>query len=66
MNTCVGNRCSLAVASGLVVSMMVSIVLSLFPRDVLDEILDLIGSVSEGCPTYLLIELVSEGCPIYS
>ena len=27
-------------------------VLSLFPRDVLDEILDLIESVSEGFPTY--------------
>ena len=27
-------------------------VLSFFPRDVLDEILDLIGSVSEGFPTY--------------
>ena len=26
--------------------------LSSFPRDVLDEILDLIESVSEGCPTY--------------
>ena len=27
-------------------------VLSFFPRDVLDEILDLIESVSEGFPTY--------------
>ena len=27
-------------------------VLSIFPRDVLDEIWDLIGSVSEGFPTY--------------
>ena len=27
-------------------------VLSLFPRDALDEILDLIESVSEGFPTY--------------
>ena len=26
--------------------------LSIFPRDVLDEILDLIESVSEGFPTY--------------
>ena len=26
--------------------------LSFFPRDVLDEIWDLIESVSEGCPTY--------------
>ena len=33
-------------------SMMVSFVLSFFPRDVLDEILDLIESVSEGFPTY--------------
>ena len=33
--------------------------LSLFPRDVFDEILDLIGSVSEGFPTYscLLIRI---------
>ena len=31
---------------------MVSFVLSLFPRDVLDEIMDLIESVSEGFPTY--------------
>ena len=29
--------------------------LSLFPRDVLDEILDLIESVSEGFPTYSYI-----------
>ena len=29
--------------------------LSFFPRDVLDEIWDLIGSVSEGFPTYLSI-----------
>ena len=33
-------------------SMMVSFVLSFFPRDVLDEILNLIGSVSEGFPSY--------------
>ena len=32
--------------------MMVSFVLSFFPRDVLDEILNLIGSVSEGFPSY--------------
>ena len=32
--------------------MMVSFVLSFFPRDVLDEILNLIGSVSEGYPSY--------------
>ena len=36
----------------LVMSMMVSFVLSFFPRDVLDEILNLIGSVSEGFPSY--------------
>ena len=33
-------------------SMMVSFVLSFFPRDVLDEILNLVGSVSEGFPSY--------------
>ena len=32
--------------------MMVSFVLSFFPRDVLDEILNLIESVSEGFPSY--------------
>ena len=32
--------------------MMVSFVLSFFPQDVLDEILDLIESVSKGFPTY--------------
>ena len=37
-------------------SMMVSFVLSFFPRDVLDEILNLIGSVSEGFPSYSEIE----------
>ena len=37
-------------------SMMVSFVLSFFPRDVLDEILNLIGSVSEGFPSYSLIK----------
>ena len=37
----------------LVMSMMVSFfVLSFFPRDVLDEILNLIESVSKGFPTY--------------
>ena len=34
--------------------MMVSFVLSFFPRDVLDEILNLIESVSEGFPSYSL------------
>ena len=36
-------------------SMMVSFVLSFFPRDVLDEILNLIGSVSEGFPSYSFV-----------
>ena len=36
----------------LVVSLMASFVLSLFPLDVLDEIWDLIESVSEGVLTY--------------
>ena len=35
--------------------MMVSFVLSFFPRDVLDEILNLIESVSEGFPSYSCI-----------
>ena len=47
-------------------SMMVSFVLSFFPRDVLDEILNLIESVSEDFPSYFrmwnLIELVPEHC----
>ena len=33
-------------------SMIVSFVLSFFPRDVLDEILNLIESVSEDFPSY--------------
>ena len=37
-------------------SMMVSLVLSFFPRDVLDEILNLIESVSEDFPSYSLKE----------
>ena len=36
-------------------SMMVSFVLSFFPRDVLDEILNLIESVSEDFPSYFFI-----------
>ena len=36
----------------LVVSLMASFVLSIFPLDVLDEIWDLIESVSEGFLTY--------------
>ena len=39
-------------------SMMVSFVLSFFPRDVLDEILNLIGSVSEGFPSYSLLSVI--------
>ena len=38
--------------------MMVSFVLSFFPEDVLDEILNLIESVSEGFPSYSFISLV--------
>ena len=37
-------------------SMMVSFVLSFFPRDVLDEILNLIESVSEDFPSYSLMK----------
>ena len=36
-------------------SMMVSFVLSFFPRDVLDEILNLIESVSEDFPSYSFV-----------
>ena len=36
--------------------MMVSFVLSFFPRDVLDEILNLIESVSEDFPSYSYIK----------
>ena len=36
-------------------SMIVSFLLSFFPRDVLDEILDLIESSSEGFSTYSLL-----------
>ena len=39
----------------LVMSLMVSFVLSFFPRDILDETWDLIESVSEGFPTYSLL-----------
>ena len=37
--------------------MMVSFVLSFFPRDVLDEILNLIESVSEDFPSYSYAEI---------
>ena len=39
-------------------SMMVSFVLSFFPRDVLDEILNLIESVSEDFPSYSSMKLI--------
>ena len=42
----------------LVVSVVASFVLSFFPLDVLDEIWDLIESVSEGFLTYSLIFLI--------
>ena len=38
-------------------SMMVSFVLSFFPRDVLDEILNLIESVSEDFPSYFFNDI---------
>ena len=41
-------------------SMMVSFVLSFFPRDVLDEILNLIESVSEDFPSYSLMPNLSD------
>ena len=40
-------------------SMMVSFVLSFFPRDVLDEILNLIESVSEDFPSYSIKVVIS-------
>ena len=43
-------------------SMMVSFVLSFFPRDVLDEILNLIESVSEDFPSYSKVILGQRGC----
>ena len=42
-------------------SMMVSFVLSFFPRDVLDEILNLIESVSEDFPSYSLVSEYNVG-----
>ena len=47
---CIGNSCSPGCRWW--VSLMASFVLSFFPLDVLDEIWDLIGSVSEGFLTY--------------
>ena len=40
--------------------MMVSFVLSFFPRDVLDEILNLIESVSEDFPSYSSLTIARE------
>ena len=44
-------------------SMMVSFVLSFFPRDVLDEILNLIESVSEDFPSYSTLSLKNHVIP---
>ena len=41
----------------LVVSMVMSFVLSFFPRGVLDETLNLIESVSEGFPSYPYVSI---------
>ena len=47
-------------------SMMVSFVLSFFPRDVLDEILNLIESVSEDFPSYFyIVGVIHAGIPAY-
>ena len=46
----------------LVVSLMASFVLSFFPLDVLDEIWDLIESVSEGFLTYSYLEVFYKVC----
>ena len=46
-------------------SMMVSFVLSFFPRDVLDEILNLIESVSEDFPSYSCIDNHTQRCIRY-
>ena len=43
-------------------SMMVSFVLSFFPRDVLDEILNLIESVSEDFPSYSFMLIIDYTC----
>ena len=43
-------------------SMMVSFVLSFFPRDVLDEILNLIESVSEDFPSYSYKQMNVQNC----
>ena len=46
------------------ISLIASFVLSFFPRDVLDEILDLIESVSESFPTYSYEVLSKYQCVI--
>ena len=46
-------------------SMMVSFVLSFFPRDVLDEILNLIESVSEDFPSYSYSLIRRSGSLLY-
>ena len=53
----------------LVVSLMASFVLSFFPLDILDEIWDLIESVSEGFLTYSYIDYIGGyrvHCELYS
>ena len=47
-------------------SMMVSFCAVLFPRDVLDEILNLIESVSEGFPTYFYLYNLMSHFNIYT
>ena len=46
------------------ISLIASFVLSFFPRDVLDEILDLTESVSESFPTYSYEVLSKYQCVI--
>ena len=46
-------------------SMMVSFVLSFFPRDVLDEILNLIESVSKDFPSYSSLSFQKDNCSLY-
>ena len=48
----------------LVVSLLASFVLSFFPLDVLDEVWDVIESVSEGFLTYFRSLLLSSTCII--
>ena len=46
-------------------SMMVSFCVVLFPRDVLDEILNIIESVSESFPTYSFIKTIKHDMFMY-